>query len=82
MMMMTLIVRMMMMTMIKDDSHDAHNDNAMLKTAEDSRVDKVVSWASPSNFLNKFSSSEKLEKWKATDVAYVYNGRTKQNMPM
>jgi pimeloyl-ACP methyl ester carboxylesterase len=42
----------------------------------------VVSWASPSNFLNKLPSNEKLEKWKKMDVAYIYNGRTKQNMPM
>ena len=62
--------------------HSRGGGIAMLKTAEDSRVDKVVSWASPSNFLNKFSSNEKLEKWEATDVAYIYNERTKQNMPM
>lgn len=62
--------------------HSRGGGIVMLKTAEDSRIDKVVSWASPSNFLNKFSSIEKLEKWKTTDVAYVYNGRTKQNMPM
>ena len=62
--------------------HSRGGGIAMLKTAEDGRVDKVVSWASPSNFLNKFSSNEKLEKWKAMNVAYIYNGRTKQNMPM
>ena len=62
--------------------HSRGGGIAMLKTAEDNRVDKVVSWASPSNFLNKFSSNEKLEKWEATDVAYIYNERTKQNMPM
>ena len=62
--------------------HSRGGGIAMLKTAEDRRVDKVVSWASPSNFLNKFSSNEKLEKWKKMDVAYIYNGRTKQNMPM
>ena len=62
--------------------HSRGGGIAMLKTAEDRRVDKVVSWASPSNFLNKFSSDEKLAKWKETDVAYIYNGRTKQNMPM
>ena len=62
--------------------HSRGGGIAMLKTAEDRRVDRVVSWASPSNFLNKFSSDEKLTKWKETDVAYIYNGRTKQNMPM
>ena len=62
--------------------HSRGGGIAMLKTAEDRRIDRVVSWASPSNFLNKFSSDEKLAKWKETDVAYIYNGRTKQNMPM
>ena len=54
----------------------------MLKTAEDNRVDKVVSWASPSNFLDKLPKGDKLERWKEMNVAYIYNGRTKQNMPM
>ncbi len=62
--------------------HSRGGGIAMLKTAEERRVDRVVSWASPSNFLNKFSSDEKLTKWKETDVAYIYNGRTKQNIPM
>jgi len=62
--------------------HSRGGGIAMLKTAEDRRVEKVVSWASPSNFLNKFYSDEKLKKWEKMDVAYIYNGRTKQNMPM
>ena len=53
-----------------------------MKTAEDRRVAKVVSWASPSNFLDRLPKQEKLNKWKEMDVAYIYNGRTKQNMPM
>ncbi len=55
---------------------------SMLKTAEDNRINKVVSWASPSNLLNRLPSNEKLKKWQKTNVAYIYNGRTKQNMPM
>jgi len=62
--------------------HSRGGGIVMLKTAEDSRVKKVVSWASPSNFLNKSYSDEKLKKWKEMDVSYIYNGRTKQNMPM
>ena len=55
---------------------------SMLKQAEDNRVSKVVSWASPSNLLNRLPKGEKQEKWKTTNIAYIYNGRTKQNMPM
>jgi uncharacterized protein len=62
--------------------HSRGGGIVMLKTAEDSRINKVVSWASPSNFLNKIPNDERLSKWEETDVAYVYNGRTKQNMPM
>jgi pimeloyl-ACP methyl ester carboxylesterase len=62
--------------------HSRGGSIAMLKSAEDSRVSKVVSWASPSNFLDKLPKKEKLAKWKKLGVAYVYNGRTKQNMPM
>jgi pimeloyl-ACP methyl ester carboxylesterase len=62
--------------------HSRGGSIAILKTAEDRRVAKVVSWASPSNFLDRLPKQEKLNKWKEMDVAYIYNGRTKQNMPM
>ena len=62
--------------------HSRGGSIALLKTAEDRRVAKVVSWASPSNFLDRLPKKEKLAKWKQFGVAYIYNGRTKQNMPM
>ena len=62
--------------------HSRGGSIVMLKTAEDRRVGKVISWASPSNFLERLPKKEKLAKWKELGVAYIYNGRTKQNMPM
>jgi len=62
--------------------HSRGGSIAMLKSAEDSRVRKVVSWASPSNFLDRLPKKEKLAKWEELGIAYIYNGRTKQNMPM
>jgi pimeloyl-ACP methyl ester carboxylesterase len=62
--------------------HSRGGSIVMLKTAEDRRVEKVISWASPSNFLQRLPKKEKLAKWKELGVAYIYNGRTKQNMPM
>tara|TARA_B110000003_G_scaffold209804_1_gene208730 strand:- start:50 stop:892 length:843 start_codon:yes stop_codon:yes gene_type:complete len=62
--------------------HSRGGGVAMLKTAEDYRINKLISWASPSNFLDKFNNASKIESWKSRNVAYVYNGRTKQNMPM
>ena len=62
--------------------HSRGGSIAMLKSVEDSRVKKVISWASPSNFLNRLPKKEKLAKWEELGVAYIYNVRTKQNMPM
>ena len=55
---------------------------SILKSCQDSRVRKIVSWASPSNLLNRLPSGKQLQKWRETNVAYVYNGRIQQNMPM
>lgn len=55
---------------------------SLLKSAEDDRITSVVSWASPSNLIDRLSKEEKAAKWKQTKIAYIYNGRTKQNMPM
>jgi len=62
--------------------HSRGGSIAMLKSAEDSRVRKVISWASPSSLLDRLPKKEKLAKWKELGIAYIYNGRTKQNMPM
>ena len=62
--------------------HSRGGSIAMLKSNEDTRIEKVISWASPSNFLNRLPKKDKLAKWKHLGVAYIYNGRTKQNMPM
>ena len=53
----------------------------MLKTTEENRIKKVISWASPSDFSNRMPE-EKIVIWKEKGVAFVYNGRTKQNMPL
>ena len=62
--------------------HSRGGSIAMLKSAEDTRVRRVISWASPSNFIDRLPKKEKLAKWKELGVAFIYNGRTKQNMPM
>ena len=62
--------------------HSRGGSISILKSVEDNRVSNVISWASPSDFLNKLPTDEKARKWKETGVAYIYNGRTKQNMPL
>ena len=61
--------------------HSRGGGISMLKTVEDKRINKVISWASPSNFTSRMLK-EKIAVWKDKGVAYIYNGRTKQNMPM
>ena len=61
--------------------HSRGGGISMLKAGEDKRVIKVISWASPSNFLNRMPD-ERIEIWKEKGVAFVYNGRTNQNMPL
>lgn len=55
---------------------------SILKSNENNQIDKVISWASPSNFISRLPDADKAKKWKDSNVVYVYNGRTKQNMPM
>ena len=54
---------------------------SILKASEDSRINKIISWASPSDFTNRMDDS-KISLWKEKGVAYVFNSRTNQNMPM
>jgi pimeloyl-ACP methyl ester carboxylesterase len=54
---------------------------SILKAAEDNRIKKIISWASPSDFTNRLDNS-KISLWKEKGVAYVFNSRTNQNMPM
>jgi len=61
--------------------HSRGGGISILKSSIDPRVKKIVSWASPSNFLNRMDE-ERINLWKEKGVIYVYNGRTKQNMPM
>jgi len=61
--------------------HSRGGGITLLKTAEDNRINKVISWASPANFLKPIST-QRLIRWQKTGVAYVYNGRTHQKMPM
>jgi len=61
--------------------HSRGGGVSMIKSGEDTRISRVVSWASPSDFLNRMPK-ERVEIWKQKRVAFIYNGRTKQNMPL
>ena len=55
---------------------------SILKSKEDDRVSNIVSWASPSDFIAKLPAYDREERWKETNVTYIYNARTKQKMPL
>jgi len=52
-----------------------------IKASEDTRIAKVITWASVSNYGNRSSTIGDLEQWRKNGVKYVTNGRTKQQMP-
>jgi len=61
--------------------HSRGGAMTILKTAEDSRVKKLVTWAAVADLGIRFSNQQQLEKWKSEGVIYVENSRTRQSMP-
>lgn len=61
--------------------HSRGGGIVLLKSAEDTRVKRVATWAGVSDFASRFPEGEALAEWKKNGVAYVHNARTKQNMP-
>ena len=61
--------------------HSRGGGIVLLKAHEDNRVKKVVTWAGVSDFASRFPEGEVLAQWEKAGVAYVHNGRTKQEMP-
>ncbi|MCG8390589.1 MAG: prolyl oligopeptidase family serine peptidase, partial [Cytophagales bacterium] len=61
--------------------HSRGGGLALLKAAEDERIKKVAAWA-PIHDLTERWPAEVLQKWKEDGVYHIYNGRTKQDMPL
>lgn len=62
--------------------HSRGGGIATLTTASDSRIQKVITWASVCTLdRTMFQEGKELEAWKESGVSYVINGRTKQKMP-
>jgi len=64
--------------------HSMGGGISIIKTAEDKRIKALVTWASISQCKTPWGGwpGEKMKEWKERNVAYYYNGRTKQQMPM
>ncbi len=61
--------------------HSRGGGAAIIKTANESKITKLITLASISTYDTSFPSGNILEKWKKEGVWYVTNGRTKQQMP-
>lgn len=61
--------------------HSRGGGISILKTAEDSRIKKLVCLASVSDFGSRFGNADDILNWKKQGVKYITNGRTKQQMP-
>lgn len=62
--------------------HSRGGGIALITAFEDTRINKVISWAGISDIGSRFPKGEKLNQWKTNKVAYVLNSRTKQQMPV
>ena len=61
--------------------HSRGGGISIIKTHEDKRVTKLITWASICDFENRTATKGDLEQWRKDGVKYVLNGRTKQQMP-
>jgi pimeloyl-ACP methyl ester carboxylesterase len=61
--------------------HSRGGGISILKAGEDSRVKKLVTWASVSNFIDR-NKQLTIDTWKQKGVVYTFNSRTKQQMPL
>lgn len=61
--------------------HSRGGGISIIQTAEDKRIDKLVTWASLSNFRNLWPKEQE-DKWLEDGVIYIHNSRTGQQMPL
>ena len=61
--------------------HSRGGGIAILQTAKDDRIKKLVTWAAISDIESRFPTGDELDDWKVSGVRYVMNGRTNQAMP-
>ncbi|WP_366520031.1 prolyl oligopeptidase family serine peptidase [uncultured Aquimarina sp.] len=52
-----------------------------IKTSEDARITKLITWAGVSDYEQRFPIGTAFQTWKNNGVYYIENGRTKQKMP-
>jgi len=61
--------------------HSRGGGAAIIKTANEDRITKLITLASITDYERSFPKGEALENWKKEGVWYIKNGRTQQEMP-
>ncbi len=62
-------------------AHSRGGGIIIIKAAENSKITKLITWSSVSDFGSRFPKGEALEQWKKDGIAYILNTRTHQKMP-
>lgn len=61
--------------------HSRGGGISIIQAAKDPRIDKLVTWASISNFSSLWKAEDE-DEWRKKGVIYSYNTRTKQYTPL
>jgi len=61
--------------------HSRGGGIVLIKASEDTRIKKVITWASVSDFGSRFPDKNQIKAWEKDGVAYITNARTHQQMP-
>ncbi len=61
--------------------HSRGGGISILKASEDRRIQKLATWASVADFINR-NKKKTIETWEKDGVVYATNARTKQQMPL
>lgn len=61
--------------------HSRGGGIAAITAANEELISKLITWASVSDFSNRFPDEKEIKKWEKHGVRYVENQRTKQMMP-
>ncbi len=61
--------------------HSRGGGIAAIKASEESRISKLITFSSVSDFGSRFPEKKELEKWEKKGVSYIVNTRTKQQLP-
>lgn len=61
--------------------HSRGGSTAIMKTGEDERIKKLITWSAPNNIESRWEP-ETLKQWEEDGVIYIENARTGQKLPM